>query len=428
MLTYKTHTASILYLITLMLVPSLGAQDRVKGGLARDGKQAAAKTLKTDEHEKLIRSVYEKLAVFSAAAETQQSELAGRPIEPARILKFDLRNFHSGSIQAIIDKPYREFISLPTGEVLMIGRSRHSLNNGPEEVVFEASWQKGQYASLADPDWTFRDVLQAMAEKYFDIGSYTSYEVTVSLDGKTRSYRAMTVFHDLLASPDNRPEFWDLIVPNLHQIWSETLPPYKPKSNAAPKDSDQGSPEVARVSIDSQSRPDRNSGMQPVAPTLAMEPVNYFWLDNGFEGHASGSHIATANFNSACSSASLTTQRCDVLISNFVGHDSGTLDSYTRYHQGATDKKTEGAVGPKGTTITCQSAAGVTFSSCIYLLSCDITATVGISSGIVVSATISGGNLRWGWLQRSERNRNGFSENPSAQPNRSQLLRCGRAF
>ncbi|MEP6921119.1 MAG: hypothetical protein ABI967_08340 [bacterium] len=399
-------------ILTIGFVTVIAAQETQKDIASRMSRSETQQgRLATNDPEAVVRATYERLGTFNEAARIQKQEASNKTVDESHRLRFELRDFRSGAISEIQETRVTDLVTLPTDEVIAIGHATYTLNGGPEEVTFEAQWQPGQYASVFDPHWSVQDVMGILGAKYYDIGTYVSYTVTVTLENKSRTYRAMVLFHDLFKSPENtKPEFWDSIVQNLDSVWAETRPPYKqkqlppsgkpaPSTNQVATDTplDTGELQTKNILFSVGAPSDfRAEGSNSLADLSEAETIHtYFWLDDDCTEHASGSHIGTAEFTSTCSRLSGAYQRCDVAVANLVPHDSGTLEGYTYYHRGAVDKKTEGSAGPIGSSVSCRSAAGATYSSCLILLGCSVTPTIGISAGVTASATISGGNL-WG--------------------------------
>src|ERR1043165_4682812 len=171
-------------------------------------------------HEKLIRETYRKLETYNAAAQSFQKEQSGHGSLLQLRLRFTRTDVRAGQVQEIAGERYAELVTLPTGEIGSLTHGSHSLDQGAEEASFAAAWEHGQYASVFDPQWTITDVLNFEPARYYDIGSYTSYQVTVNLDGKSRTYRALALFHGAalrlprariaqLAAIDDRRHFHD---------------------------------------------------------------------------------------------------------------------------------------------------------------------------------------------------------------------------
>ncbi|HVF23687.1 MAG TPA: hypothetical protein VM941_11440, partial [Pyrinomonadaceae bacterium] len=177
--------------------------------------------------EKQIRDTYRKLEIYNAAAQVFQNEPLQRALRPEANLDFELSDFRSGHVQEIVTRRYAEMVTLPTGEIVSLTHGSHSLDQGPEESMFVASWARGQYAPVFDPQWTITDVFNFEPARYYDIRSYTSYQVTVRLEGKTRTYRALALFHEGRPGVEAAPEFWDAVVNGLNRVWEEKRPPYK---------------------------------------------------------------------------------------------------------------------------------------------------------------------------------------------------------
>src|SRR5215203_4028888 len=175
--------------------------------------------------EKIIRETYRKLELYNAAAQVLENELTHRPFRPENIaasVNFELSDFRSGSVREILNKPYAELVTLPSGDVVSLTRGGHSEDGGPQEATFGAAWERGQYASVFDPVWSLADVFHFEAARYYDIRTYVSYRVTVRLDGRSRSYRALALFREAV---DAAPEFWDAVVNGVGSVSEEKRPP-----------------------------------------------------------------------------------------------------------------------------------------------------------------------------------------------------------
>lgn len=346
------------------------------------------------EQEKLIRETYAKLQIYSAAAQIMQNEFTRKPFRTEASLGFELSNFSFGSIQQILAKPYAELITLPTGDIIALTRGSHVLDGGPEEATFGATWERGQYASVFDPRWTIADAFHFEPEKYYDVVSYASYQVTVRLEGRSRTYRALALFHDRNGSA---PEFWDAIVNGVSRVWQEKRPPYKSKSATQIKSSAAaaGSFSDAAASIEEAPGTEPNTGAVSLATASSAIPLKT-WFSIDFSEHISGEHGGAADFTGTCTALSGGFQRCAVVVSNFAAFEAGTLDHLTPFfsHIGSRDLKTENRTGATGTTIQCASATGVAFSSCLFGTNCGTNATVSLNFGVAsAGGTVSGGNL-----------------------------------
>src|ERR1044072_467571 len=181
----------------------------------------------TAAQEKIIRETYRKLELYNAAAQVLENERTRRAFRSEENLKFELSDFRAGNVQEIMNKPYAALVTLPTGDVVSLTRGGHAQDGGPQEATFAAAWERGHYASVFDPGWTVADVFHFEAARYYDLTNYVSYRVTVRLEGRARTYRALALFRD---SPGGPPEFWDAIVNGVPSVWEEKRPPYKAKN------------------------------------------------------------------------------------------------------------------------------------------------------------------------------------------------------
>jgi hypothetical protein len=362
----------------------------------------------TAPQEKQIRDTYRKLEIYNAAAQVFQNEPLGRALRPEANLEVELSDFRSGHVQQIVTRPYAELVTLPTGEIVSLTHGSHSLDQGPEESMFVASWARGQYAPVFDPQWTIADIFNFEPARYYDIASYTSYQVTVRLEGKTRTYRALALFHEPRPGVEAAPEFWDAVVNGLNRVWEEKRPPYKAMTQRATSSVES----LSSADTDLATQPDGGTETDPAtepAPdtnvtivddsadvAFAISTPLGFWFSTDIAEHASGEHIGTAEFTGTCSRLSNDFQRCNVTVSNFAAFDTGTLDNFSFFfsHIATKDLKVESRTGASGTPISCAAATGVAFSSCLIGTSCGTAANVSLSVLIASVATnVTGGNL-----------------------------------
>jgi len=348
--------------------------------------ESASKASAMTPEEKLIRLAYKKLTIFNRAARRYDAGENTQSLDNKPALAFELKNFHIGPIQEISGSRYKDLVTLPTGEIITGTHGTSTFNGGEEQVSYSARWTNGQYSSGYDPHWTISDRFQFEPDKYYDIIEYASYEVTVSFEGKTRTYNAMTVFHNPYgASVKLKPELWDCVVGmggTLTQFLYERRQPFGLKSNyrtrkgAAPSEVDDYN--QLQTDLDSilagsvkgisaspgYNLQKRNSNltrtvsgaadgralmvkasygrgsligapMPDIGPTMESASSGDCGTNNvgggtiqwncfGYEEHASGSHLGTARYNRQCSYDS-NYQRCEVSLDNVVANDSGTL-------------------------------------------------------------------------------------------------------
>jgi hypothetical protein len=172
------------------------------------------------EQERVVRETYRKLETYNAAAQIFQNEMTNRPIRAEVNLSFELTAFRYGLVAEILNQRYAGLVTLPTGDVVSLTRGGHSLDGGPQEATFGAQWEHGQYAAVFDPVWTVADVFHFEAARYYDIRTYVAYQVTVKMDGRSRTYQALALFHEPREPGDvGAPEFWVAIVNGIGGVW-----------------------------------------------------------------------------------------------------------------------------------------------------------------------------------------------------------------
>jgi hypothetical protein len=332
--------------------------------------------------EKIVRETYRKLENYNAAAQSFENESRRKPYSSVASLSFQLSDFRSGDVRDILYKRYAELVTQPTGDVVSLTRGGHSLDGGPQEATFAATWEPGRYASVFDPMWTVSDVFHFEAARYYDVKTYVGYQVTVKLEGKSRTYRALALFHET----QDAPEFWDAIVSGVGDVWKEKRPPYKPKIRETLSESQTLTTEGSLAATAG-----GGGGGSEQASTVLP-----FWLSVEDTDHASGFHAGTAEYTGICDRIPGNLQRCRVAVDRFVAFDTGVLDHITPLftHFGTKDLKTENRTGPTGTSVACAAATGVAFSTCFIGTSCGQSASVSLSIFIAsASSSVTGGNL-----------------------------------
>jgi hypothetical protein len=368
---------------------------------------AGAQGRSNAEQERTVRETYQKLETYNAAAQIFQNEITRRPIRPEANLSFELTAFRSGNVAEILEHRYADLVTLPAGDVVSLTRGGHSLDGGPQEATFGAAWEHGQYASVFDPAWTVTDVFHFEAARYYDIRTYVSYQVTVKLGGRTRTYRALALFHEAREPGDaGAPEFWDAIVNGIGSVWEEKRPAYKTKAGILVERSISSVSDTADGPV-TQSVSSGDDGYLDIivddggfsggtSDSTFTGTTLPFWISDDDTEHASGRHAGTAEYKGTCTVLPGSLQRCAVVVGAFAAVESGTLSNFTSLfsHVGTKDQKTENRTGALGTSVFCASATGVAFSSCLLGTSCGTNAQVALSLLFAsASATVTGGNM-----------------------------------
>ena len=101
------------------------------------------------EQERIVRETYRKLETYNVAAQIFQNEFKRKSLRDEANLKFELTDFHVGNVQEILNKPYVELVTLPSGDIISLTRGGHAEDGGPQEATFGAAWEHGQQPSAA---------------------------------------------------------------------------------------------------------------------------------------------------------------------------------------------------------------------------------------------------------------------------------------
>jgi hypothetical protein len=186
-----------------------------------------------DNAESLLTLAYGRLALYIKAGHAFGAVLHKSTYKPDDEVRFELQDIHTGPITEILDKAYGSLITKPTGYVIRSSPTQRSHDDGPQHVAYEARWELSHYQKTMLEDWehdTVRNLLKYVGDRMADVDRYTSYAVTVKMDGRERSYRAMLLYHNAAQSnPVPNIEFADNVAGQsiLTQAFYETRPPVR---------------------------------------------------------------------------------------------------------------------------------------------------------------------------------------------------------
>ena len=409
----------IVCLIGLSFMRLAGGQEPSKTAPSKAGSTRREKKVgAASPHEKIVREAYKKLTAYNRAARIHQAADDNAAAGDDAVLSFELKDFRVGPIEEILGIRHRDLATLPTGEIIRLTHVRSTHNGTIKQAAYRAQWAGGLYASVYDPQWTVGDLLQFEPAKYYDVGAYASYVVTVSFENKSRTYKALALFHNPYPSADVLvPEFWDSVVGMggaLTECWNEELPPFSQKRiTPEPEDTpDPGAaahhagPRAYKTEDLTASAPPAHAAGDPapsyvttngassgVCATNSPAPGVTQWNCFDYTEHGSGSHLGTARYYPQCLALPNNYQRCEIPMSNVVANESGQTNNLLYYHVGRTSIDTKWGNAPRGQDLTCASAAGVAFNNCLNP-QCGVSMQVGVTvQGASASATVSGGNL-----------------------------------
>lgn len=405
----------------------------------------------TTLEEKLIRIAYRKLSVYETVQRFDKAEKENQPRGQAlaeKGLRFKLKDFRVGPIQEILNVRYRDLVTSPTGEIIQIGTgtTRHNVTDedgltteGEEKFSIDAKWKSAQYASRADEGWTVGDILQLEAMRFHNVGEYASYEVTVSLEGKTKTYHAIAFFHNpYQSSTQLDPEFLDSTVGMggvVTQVFKETKIPLRTRRldsiQNIPNDSDKDrldsrlSKKENYQSLMSACGEDWFPGCgggnclewysTPIDPTytycMVWEPtwgggdpplprcslkVDYAGIETKYEkdpqhkDHITGNHSARTDFDSTCTrdvSCNVHCQVVDTLV-NVNEDDNDNTSIY--YHVGRTNVASEDHDGGLNQDISCVRTRGFYFNYCLFK---DCAFSIAVSIGGIITVNPPGNEV-----------------------------------
>jgi hypothetical protein len=364
--------------------------------------------------EKVVRAAYEKLTRLNKAALLLDGAPLNDSPDESLFLRFELRNFHVGPIQEILSARHSEIVTGATGEVIDLIHSVTRMNKEEEHVAYRARWTTGQYASVYDRYWTIGDLIGYEANRYYDVGEYALYEVTVSFQGKTRTYRALALFHNPFGSVEKlKPSFWDAVVGSggsLTQVWNEKLPPVGQKVSPSTRNNSVPVKQkiFAAAKLWSESNHVRKASMHSRS---LMSASTVPFLESGYTSesysntesastpivsgtedrrdHLSGAHGEQITFQGSCISLPANEQLCTVNILFTYIYENGVRNLLFYVHKNKEGDKNETATGPRGMAISCDHGHGVATKYCLTS-GCDFDVSL-LGSG--ASMRMTGGDV-----------------------------------
>jgi hypothetical protein len=218
---------------------------------------ASAQKASVKQDQKFVTDVYDKLVRYNTADKIRSQDRLQISPDETPDLAFKIDDFRSGPVSEIAGTLFDQLVTQPSGEIISVNHGRHRENGGEAQAYYTAVWTTGQYASGYDRRATVGDALRMEPATFFDVSRYASYQVTVTLQDKSRTYRALVLFHDLFNTEGSvRAEFWDTIVGlggMLTDVANEKQPAFrrhKASAAAAPisKQRQNAQPDRARAS------------------------------------------------------------------------------------------------------------------------------------------------------------------------------------
>jgi hypothetical protein len=292
---------------------------------------------RTMRPENMVRATYAKFAALAADPS----------VDEALALKFELRNFRTGPIGEVLGTAYSKLATPPNRRTLAPSR----LENMQGELLgYSVQWQSGQYASAVDPGQSIASAFTYDPGRYYDIGRYVAYDVTVTFEGHSETYGAVAFIHDLFGTVDRpTPEFWDFVAGAggvLTDVWNAGDVVPQRSLFTAPKQS--GSHKLAT-----------NDETGPVDCLSGSRAMDY--TEHGKGGY----HYAFGCVQAGCFNAGPTDQLCRVYPTNgpTFGDEKAPFEFYA-YHVPRSKVQSNPSSGPYGLRIECSGGFAVGFKSC----------------------------------------------------------------
>jgi hypothetical protein len=181
----------------------LSASNAPERGNSSARREAPTARVTMSDEEKLVRDVYARLMRYQSAAMDELTAREDKASAPEDYLTFELRDIRSGPVAEVWNRPLADLVTERSGALVSLKPTHLRDGGGPVYAYYAAQWatlsdvaersdarpSKGQ-----DAKTTVGQMLHRGGESLEGINRYTSYEVTVHLNGKQRTYRALALY------------------------------------------------------------------------------------------------------------------------------------------------------------------------------------------------------------------------------------------
>ncbi len=321
-------------------------------------------------YETIIRATYARLQDYVRAADRE-----------LRVEIGDLRTYRPEEFAGV---RWLDVVDMPGGAMIDVTRAvRQHEHTRRAGVRYEPSWNEGADHAVtpereaAHARASLAGVLRAASDENADlreVRAVTSFAVQVTLDGRSRSYRAAFAWlpHSLTAY---RFVVADNIVQGVEEAAREALPAWSRDD------------ELADLRLVEEPPPPPGGGSLSCNPSSTTTSVIHeAW---GSDGHWWGSHTAEATLSISCTCDSTCGSTCSASISNGSCSDSGFTD---QCHKLATASKASTNRNDNGATsgASCAAGYGCVKKGCLFCM-CGLSVSVSVF-GASVQFSTSGGS------------------------------------
>lgn len=249
-------------------------------------------------------------------------------------LSFELRSFVHIPRDAFDTVKFSDVVTYPGGDTVVVARGRHRGTWTDEvRVMYDPGWvvrknslvtERGRKEAMMRLD----EVLELAStgnERLRELTSITSYEVTVSLEGKTRTYLAAFAWIDREPRSSGLSSFDAIVFDNVTGRVLETLRETEPLGN---RDS-LPAPQATGTDGEDHSGPvlaPKTTCMAGSGVWSGNESGRDFWQADT-TGHINGAHQPFMRFKADCECTSTCGQTCTPTLSFQACQEAGEIES-----------------------------------------------------------------------------------------------------
>ena len=176
--------------------------------------------------QRAVRHAYLKLMRYHAAGLEELAATSQTKPRMADHVSFELSDFRTGAIGEVADRSLADFVSHRNGNVLNVTAQRLQHESGPVHSYYDVEWNSnettGNSRALTSRG-TVAGMIKSKRETLKGTDRYTSYQVTVRLGEKQRTYRALAL-HRTAQTGQIETTILDSVTQNIDAVLADRSP------------------------------------------------------------------------------------------------------------------------------------------------------------------------------------------------------------
>jgi hypothetical protein len=377
----KSYVPIVVCLMLLMPIaataatPAHRATEGVSGSVDGAARRELQRPVSLDET--LIRSAYVKMTAYNRAHYVHEWLGENAWLADNVSMKFELSDFATGNIDNIRKERLNRFVTAADGDIIR-GTYHTKTIDGVRYFAYPADWEPGHFSDWESELWTVGDMLAMEAESMHNVSKYVVYTVTVSFQGRSRTYRALAVYDNRFdAANDFRPRFLDNVVGRTGELTTfagmSEQPLDRARSASVPG-------RLGRITT---------QAVKPYTPSYINAAVPMFGCQEHVTCGTTSRHGATISYAIKCEAIGDYDHTCDAVANATSVTDVGSTvwgAGGPMRHYGVASIDANSSSGSREQSVKCAAGGGVVVVSCATV--CGVS--VGFKAPIGAEASWTG--------------------------------------